>query len=247
MTQDRKLWLKCYHPRPAARMRLFCFPYAGRGASVFRDWGRYLPEDIEVLALQLPGREDRFREPAHHRMEPLVEELAAVVAASDDLPSAYFGHSMGGLLAFELIRKHRSDNRPGPIHLFISGRQAPHIPDAEPPIPNLPDEEFARELQRRYQGMPQAIADDPELRAFFLPMVRADLDVVANYAYSPGPLLGCPITVFGGSEDNIAEEELAAWQTHTIAACRVHMFPGDHFFINARGEDLAAMVADELG
>jgi len=247
MPQDMDRWIRRFHPRPQARLRLFCFPYAGRGASVFRDWGRWMPEWIEVVAVQLPGREDRFQEPARRRLPPLVEALAEVFAPFDDVPFAYLGHSMGGLLAFELARKLRDNDRALPVHLVVSGRRAPQIPDPERPIPDLPDEEFARELQRRYQGLPPMIANDPELRAFFLPMVRADLELVDTYDYRPAPPLGCPISVFGGTGDAIAEEELAAWQEHTTAACRVAMLPGDHFFINTQGESLAEMVAEVLG
>jgi surfactin synthase thioesterase subunit len=246
MHQPHDPWLRRFHPRSDPRLRLFCFPYAGRGASVYRDWGRWMPAHIEVVAVQLPGREDRFREPAHRRLPPLVDELGDAVARLEDLPFAYMGHSMGGLLAFELARKLRDAGRPTPTHLFVSGRRAPHIADPEPPIPDLPDEEFARELQRRYQGLPPMIADDPELRAFFLPMVRADLELVDTYDHRAAPPLGCPISAFGGTEDAIAEEELAAWQEHTTAACRVEMLPGDHFFINTQGESLAEMVAAQL-
>jgi len=239
-------WLRCFHPRPEARLRLFCFPYAGRGASLFRTWAEHVPPDIEVVALQPPGREDRFREAALRRMAPLVDAIAGVIEPWCDRPFAYFGHSMGALIAFELARFRRRGGRPMPEWLFVSGRRAPQIPDPEPPIPELPDEEFARELQRRYQGIPAPIADDPELRALFLPMVKADLELVDTYVCEPEPPLDVPISVFGGTDDAITPEELQAWQVHTTARCRVRMLPGDHFFINTGAEGILRKVVEDL-
>jgi medium-chain acyl-[acyl-carrier-protein] hydrolase len=239
-------WLRCFRPRPEARLRLFCFPYAGRGASLFRTWGDHLPDGIEVVAVQPPGREDRFRDRPFRRLSPLVEAAAGAIESWCDRPFAYFGHSMGALTAFELARLRRRNGQSMPEWLFVSGRRAPHLRDPERPIPDLPDEEFARELQRRYQGIPAVIAEDPKLRAFFLPMVKADLEVVNTYGCEPHPPLDVPISVFGGTDDAIGPEELHAWQLHTTGRCRVRMLPGDHFFINTRAEGILRKVVEDL-
>jgi len=239
-------WIKCYQPRPAARLRLFCFPYAGGGASTFHTWSRHLPEQVEVAAVQLPGREDRFREQPFHCLAPLVRTLAPVVAERCDIPFACFGHSMGGLIAFELTRHLRQTGAPIPDCLFLSGRRAPDQPDPLPPIPDLPDDQFVRELRQRYGGFPDAIASDPQLRSLFLPMIRADLELVNSYVYRPEPPLDCPIAVYGGLSDPIARNCLEAWQAQTTAAFRLQMLPGGHFFINSDTAALLRSVSEQL-
>jgi medium-chain acyl-[acyl-carrier-protein] hydrolase len=244
MTHD--LWIKCYEPRPAARLRLFCFPYAGGGASTYHTWSQHLPEQVEVAAVQLPGREDRFREEPFHCLAQLVETLAPVVADRCDIPFACFGHSMGGLIAFELARHLRQTGAPMPDCLFLSGRRAPDQPDPLPPIPDLPAGEFVRELQRRYGGFPDVIANDPQLRSLFLPMIRADLELVNTYVYRPGPPLDCPISAYGGLRDSIALNSLEAWQAQTTGDFRLQMLPGDHFFINTGTAALLRPVSEQL-
>jgi medium-chain acyl-[acyl-carrier-protein] hydrolase len=227
-------------------LRLFCFPYAGGGASVFSTWWRHVSDEVELLAVQLPGREDHYRQPPLRRMSPLVEALLPQVTPLCDVPFGLLGHSMGGLIAFELARRLRRSGHPLPACLAVSGRRAPQLPDPLPPIPNLPDEEFVEELQRRYRAVPEVIARDPQLRAIFLPTVRADLELVDTYVYSPEPPLDCPILAFGGTEDAVAPDELAAWQAHTKSTFRVQMLPGNHFFINTQARSLLRLVVDEV-
>lgn len=239
-------WLRCYQRRPAAKLRLLCFPYAGGGASVFRTWGEHVPEQVEVTAVQLPGREDRFREQPFRHLGKLVETLTPVVAEHADIPLAFFGHSMGGLIAFELTRNLRRTGGPIPERLLISARWAPELADSLPPIPDLPDNELARELQRRYGRFPSAIAEDPELQAFFLPIVRADLELIKSYVYRPERPLDCPISVYGGLRDAIARSSLEAWQTQTTAAFRLSMLPGDHFYVHSDTAALLRLISAEL-
>ena len=163
-TTDKSI--KRFHSRPRARVRLFCFPWAGVGASAFFRWSRDLPHEIEVNAVQYPGREDRYRETPIRRVSPLVELLLRDLHSYRDRPFAFWGHSMGALVAYELTRQLTGAGGPSPGHLFVSGRQPPQLPERFGPIHDLPDAEFFRELQRRYRGVPDAIARDPELRDF---------------------------------------------------------------------------------
>ncbi|MDB4894666.1 MAG: beta-ketoacyl synthase, partial [Firmicutes bacterium] len=151
---EQHSWFVPHRQSPRARLRLYCFPYAGGGASLFRTWGQFLPETIAVVGVQLPGRESRLQEPAFHRLEPMVAALTAALRWHADLPFAFFGHSMGALIGFEVARSLRRQQLPGPVHLIASGAAAPQIPRREPPIHGLSDGAFLAELHR-LGGTPQ--------------------------------------------------------------------------------------------
>jgi medium-chain acyl-[acyl-carrier-protein] hydrolase len=239
-------WLVCPRPDPAAAVRLFCFPYAGGGAGVFRRWAAQLPAGIELCAVQLPGREGRLRERAFDRMTHLVSALAAALRSDLDRPFAFFGHSLGALVAFELARRLRREGRSGPVHLFASGRRAPQLGTIGPPRHDLPEAQF-REALRHLGGTPREVLDNDELMDLLSPTVRADFAVAETYRYEPGAPLDCPITVLGGQEDpNNPPDRLHAWAEHTHADFRVRMAPGGHFFLHSATARVLEVVAGEL-
>jgi medium-chain acyl-[acyl-carrier-protein] hydrolase len=228
------VWIKRSGRDPKAYLRLFCFPYAGGGASIFRTWPERLPSDIEVCAIQLPGREDRFRETPFVRFPALIDALAEVLYPYMDFPFAFFGHSLGALISFELTRRLRRQKAPCPLHLFVSGCRAPQIPNPDPPIHQLPDVEFIEELGR-FNGTPKAVLDNPELMEVFLPLLRSDIGLYETYAYHNEAPLDYPITAFGGLEDEeVSRDELAAWNSQTRSRFNMQIFPGDHFFLNGK-------------
>jgi medium-chain acyl-[acyl-carrier-protein] hydrolase len=234
-------------PRSAARQRLLCVPYAGVGPSAYRRWAQDLSPDIEVVVVHLPGREGRLREAPFTRIEPLIDAAAPALRGYLDLPFAMFGHSMGALVGFELARRFRDEGWGSPTQLLVSGRRAPHLPPRYPAITHLPDGEFAQEIRRRYNGIPDEVMKHPDLLALLLPGLRADLAVIETYAHRPGPPLGCPIAAFGGLADAEATEaELVGWRQQTTGALSVRMFPGGHFFIQSAHEELMRIVTDEL-
>ncbi|MEC4818144.1 MAG: thioesterase II family protein [Scytonema sp. PMC 1069.18] len=223
----------CPKPNSQASLRLFCFPYAGGSSLVFRSWSNSLPSFVEVCPIELPGRGTQMRTAPFSQMEPLVKSIASALLPYLDKPFAFFGHSMGTLVSFELTRLLRQQNEISPVHLFVSGRRAPQIPDPKPPIHALPEPEFIEEL-RRLNGTPEAVLENAELMQLLLPILRADFTVLETYVYTHQPPLDCPITVFGGLQDQEANpDELEAWREHTSASFSLHMFPGDHFFINS--------------
>ncbi len=244
-TEKTAGWLFCPRPNPQAALRLFCFPYAGGGASVYRRWPAGLPASVEVCGLRLPGHEGRFREPAFTRLTPLVDALAEALLPALDRPFAFFGHSMGALIAFELARRLHRDGRPTPRHLFLSARAAPqlHRPD---PCHNLPEPLF-REHLRRLGGTPPEVLEHPELMKLLLPMLRADFAVCETYVHQPDEPLGCPITAFGGLDDPLPRrEQLEGWRAHTRAGFRLHMLPGNHFFLHSAEPRLLQVLSEEL-
>lgn len=233
-------------PNAAARLRLFCFPYAGGGASVFREWAGALPADVELVAVQLPGREGRLGEPPFKALPPLVAALAEALAPALDRPYACFGHSMGAWLSYELTRLRRRQQQTLPLRLFVSACRAPDLPDRSPPIYHLPDAAFLAEL-RRLGGIPDAVFAQRELMQLLMPLLRADMEVCDRYEHRPESPLAVPISVFGGADDeDVSTEELRHWQAHTTAPCTVRLFPGNHFYLQSARPALLAAITAEL-
>ncbi|HEX8092144.1 MAG TPA: thioesterase domain-containing protein, partial [Blastocatellia bacterium] len=180
MSKTVNKWVSFPKPRPKARLRLFCFPYAGGNTQIFRSWVNALPESVEACPIQLTGRAPRLMEKPFTRLLPLAHAIAEGMLPYCDKPFAMFGHSMGAMLSFEVARYLRSHSGAEPAQLFVAGRRAPHIPDTEPRTYNLPEPEFIEEL-RRINGTPQAVLDNEELMQLFLPVLRADFEVCQTY------------------------------------------------------------------
>jgi medium-chain acyl-[acyl-carrier-protein] hydrolase len=227
-------------------LRLFCFPYAGGTASVFRDWSDGLPADIEVCPIQFPGRGTRLMEPPYSRLSLLVEALAEALYPLLDKPFALFGHSLGSLVSFELARRLRANHRARPVRLFVSAGPAPQIPHRGLPIHNLPEEEFAAEL-RRLKGTPGELLEHKELMAIVIPSLRADFALYESYRYVQEPPLNCPISTYGGLTDQrVNHDDLEAWRDQTTVSFSIRMFPGDHFFLKSTQPLLLRTLSQEL-
>ncbi|NEO69417.1 beta-ketoacyl synthase N-terminal-like domain-containing protein [Moorena sp. SIO3H5] len=240
------LWVTRPKLNLRAKLRLFCFPYAGAGASIFRSWLEFLPPDIEVCSIQLPGRENRLQEEPFTRLSALIQALTPVLRSYLDIPFAFFGHSLGALISFELARELRKQNLPSPVHLFVSASAAPQVPDLNLPIHRLPDEEFIESLGR-LNGTPEETLQNPELMELFLPVLRADFAILETYFYSSADPLDCPITVFGGKSDpKVSDSQLEAWRKQTEREFTMQMFPGDHFFLKSHDQLLLEAIATQL-
>ena len=234
------------HPNPSARVHLFCFPHAGSGAAPYYAWSRDLPATVQVCPVHLPGRENRFREPPFTQMPVLVDELLRELAHWPPNRFAFFGHSLGGLLAFELAR---ALSRPGSnlVHLFISAARSPDLPRRSTPISHLVDADFLAAVQSRYQPLPVVILQDPELLKLFLPALRADFTLFDAYTGSPGEPLDCPLSAFGGDQDpQTPPSDLAGWQRQTRGPFRLRLFAGDHFFLKPQQGPLLRAIAEDL-
>jgi len=239
-------WLICPQLNPQARLRLFCFPYAGGGTVIYRSWAAGLPETVELWCVRLPGRESFRIVPPFARVGALVEALTPAILPYLDMPFAFFGHSMGGLIGFELIHALRRTDAPAPIRFFVSAHHAPQLPDRAPALHHLPDAELLTQL-RRLNGTPEAVLQDRELMQLFLPIIRADLAVCETYTYTPKTPLTCPISTFGGSHDpRVSHDELAAWREQTCSTFSHCTLPGDHFFLHSAQTQLLQAIAQDL-
>jgi acyl transferase domain-containing protein/pimeloyl-ACP methyl ester carboxylesterase len=238
-------WLPC-PPNRQAHLRIFCFPYAGGGASIFRTWGDSLPAEIQVCPIQLPGREDRLGEAALTRLSTLIKTLLPLLKPELDVPFALFGHSLGGLVCFELVRELRKQGLPLPAHLLISGCRPPQTPDQNPPIHRLADHQFLEALHR-LNGTPAEVLQNTELMQLLLPGLRADFALLETYFYATQPPLACPISVFGGLEDTqVTPDQLTGWQEQTEADFSLTLLPGDHFFLRQSKNELLSAIAQVI-
>lgn len=229
---------------PAAR--LFCFPYAGGGATIFRTWREHLPEAVAVCPVNLPGRESRIRERPRTDLDGLVEEIARAMLPQLDRPFALFGHSMGAVLAFEVTRRLRREYGASPAHLFVSGHRAPQIRERRRQTYDLPEPQFIRVLHN-LNGTGGEVLKHPELLELMLPLLRADFMLCETYSFTPGPPLDCPLTALGGLLDtDVTHEHLDLWREQTTGRFTAQMLPGDHFFIRSEQALLLRVVSKEL-
>jgi medium-chain acyl-[acyl-carrier-protein] hydrolase len=225
-------WIHFPRPNPGAKMRLFCFHYAGGSAQAFHGWPERLPPSVEIGVIQLPGRGRRMAEPKATRLLPLSRAVALALQQFTDKPFAFFGHSLGALLCFEAARSLRREKQREPFHLFVSATQAPHRRGRDELLSTLPKAEFVKKLYE-FEGTPLEVLQNDELLDLVLPTVRADFELCETYEYHSESPLDCPITIYGGLEDHEVEREgLAAWGEMTVGASTVRMFSGGHFYIN---------------
>jgi medium-chain acyl-[acyl-carrier-protein] hydrolase len=239
-------WFRSAKVVPGARLRLFCLPYAGGGASAFSGWLEPLPRGVELWPAQLPGRESRFNEPAFRRLGPLVEELTRVVLPLLTMPYAVYGHSMGSVVGFELLRALRQRGAPPAVCFFASGHSAPQLPPRHKPAHALGDREFT-DFVRSLGGTPPEVLQNAELLELLLPLLRCDFELLETYVCQPGPPLECPIRALGGKSDVYTPmTDLEAWREHTRTFLGARMLDGGHFFIHESRQAVLRGVSEDL-
>lgn len=232
--------------RSRVRHRLFCFPHAGAGASYYVQWPTMLPPDVEVIAIQLPGREDRFREQAFTSVDLMVRTVMGELRPYLHGSFSFFGHSGGALLAYELAHALRERHRTLPLRLFISGQAPPDIARGEPPIHALKETEF-RAAIRAIGGLTNEVWNNDELMDILTPALRADFALWETHDFPARPTLPTPIIALGGRADSrVSMEKLEAWRIQTSSDFSVVMFEGDHFYLNGPNKELLSALSDSL-
>lgn len=245
-TKTAGVWFQSAPAGRRVELKLFCFPYAGGTALIYRNWAGLLPPTVQVIPVELPGRGARFKELPFTSMPALIEVLAEMIMPLLDTPFAFFGHSMGAVIAFELARCLRSEYDRRPQSLFPSGRRAPQIPDTDPITYDLPRDEFIEEL-KRIGGTPKEVLEHAELIEIMIPLLRADFQLIQTYKYVADAPLRCPIIAYGGLEDDEETRDLlSGWKEQTSSRFKLQMLAGDHFFLQSSEALLLRFLAREL-
>jgi surfactin synthase thioesterase subunit/glycosyltransferase involved in cell wall biosynthesis len=222
---------------PADGLRLFCFPHAGGGAAAFQGWAERLPQSVAMTPMHPPRT---------NNMAELAAALYESIGGYLGQPFAFFGHSMGAVVAFELARLLRRQNQPAPRVLVVSGARAPQFRRGHVPPPEPSDGEFVEAL-RRLEGTPREVLDNPSLLQLILPALREDAAIYRNYIYSEEPPLDCPIRAYGGAEDpSVHRQHLEGWAAQTTAAFAMRVFPGGHFYLRTHRQEFLAALARDL-
>ncbi|GMT96583.1 alpha/beta fold hydrolase [Corallococcus caeni] len=222
--------LAFHEPPPSAGVRLFCLPHAGGSASLFRGWQKGMGADIEVCPVQLPGRENRLREPPLRELPRMMDLLVDVIAGHPDKPFALFGHSMGALLAFELSRTLRARGLPQPLHLFVASYRAPQTLQSAPATPSTHDIDVA-EARRLGSALSLSGEMAEEMLSLMRGTLLADTALCESYRFTPGPPLTCPLSAFRGFDDYVPEDATLAWRELSTGPFSTQTFLGDHFFL----------------
>lgn len=234
----------------APLFRLYCFPYGGSGASVYRKWQNDVCDEIEIRPVQLPGRENRIDEPLVADMSRLLDALADSLPFDDEIPFGFFGHSMGGIIAFQLAHHLRRHGMPEPAHLFISGAPLPRRVEeyarANHHNHKLPDDQFLELFLENSKGIPDQVLYSEEMMRMVLPILKADLGIMESFPLSGGCTpVSIPMTVFGGTEDDmVPPEEIAQWKSYTTSSYTQVILPGGHYFLHTEHDALLQHVND---
>jgi pyochelin biosynthesis protein PchC len=238
-------WLLRFRSAPRATLRLVCFPHAGGGAASYRNWADRLPESVEVVGVQYPGRQNRYGEPCVEDMAVLVDQIVAAVSRELSGPVAFFGHSMGAVVAFEVARRLRASDSISVLRLFASAGPAPSARRSLGV--HLRDDDGVVAYVRELGGSGADLLEIEDLRQVALPMIRSDLRLIETYRYAPGEPLSCPITAIVGDRDHtFSTVDARRWVVHTTAGLDIHELPGDHFYLDDQSDRLMPLIVERI-
>ena len=244
---EKNRWIKIFKKRPRAGTRLFCFHFAGGGASVFKNWNNLLPAEIELCAVQLPGREDRYNETPLENYHTAIAELIPRIRPLLDKPFIFFCHSMGTIIGFQLALALYKDYNLTPLRCFFSASAAPNNKPLFKKIAHLPEKEFKAEILS-FGGIPREVTSSPGLLKIMLPLLRHDFRLIDSFTYEDCDLLHCPLTILGGQDDsNVPPAKLEGWHNVSTEETNIILFRGGHFYLLENMELLVQTVLEQSG
>jgi surfactin synthase thioesterase subunit len=242
------LWLRRYRPARNATARLVCFPHAGGSAPFYLPVSASLSPGVDVVALQYPGRQDRRAEQPIRDIALLADRIHDIIRRQPELPTTFFGHSMGAVIAFEVARRLEADGH-GPVRLFASGRRAPAAYREEKsvfattPASWLRDDAGILAEVRALNGTASSVLGEDEIMRAALPALRADYQAIETYTCGPDVTVRCPISVLTGDSDpKTTLEEARAWAKHTTGAFDLQVFSGGHFFLTDHVDEIIKIL-----
>ncbi len=239
-------WFIIPKPKSKVDLKLICFPYAGGNSSTYMSWAKYLPENVELIIVQPPGRGSRIFEPIYSDMKSLISDLLWLIPEHLNTPYILLGHSLGSRIAFELMVQLNKLKFPLPLHFIASGSRAPHLASDKKRIFNLPDKEFISEL-KKLNGTPKDVLENNELMELLLPMLRADFKIAENYCYSGSEIFNCPISLLAGNDDiDITLSMLEGWVDHFTEIKNIYIVSGNHFFIDNNTEAVIQKINEVI-
>lgn len=242
---EEDLWIRRFHPLPESVPRLVCFPHAGGSASYYFTLSQSLTPRAEVLAVQYPGRQDRRHEPMMDSITELADRIFHALHRWTDRPFAFFGHSMGAVLAFEVAQRFHRVEQVDPRFLIVSARRAPSR--LRPGNLHLRDDDGLISELRRVGGTEEMFLNDAELRPAVLRLIRNDYKAIEGYAWSPTPSIDCPITALVGDSDPYTSvDDAAAWAQHSSGAFDLRVFPGGHFYLDNHRMEVIELISAAL-
>ncbi|TCO70415.1 thioesterase II family protein [Marinisporobacter balticus] len=230
------------------KIKLFCLPYAGGSATIYWQWKKYMHSSIQICPVEMAARGSRFSEPFYKDMAAAVEDLLSqIVDSLDGSQYAFFGHSMGSLIVYELVHALKAFGYEEPQHIFFSGRYPPHIIDNEK-LHLLHDDEFMKEIFK-YGGFTQQDVQEKELLDFLLPILKEDYKLLSTYNYKPkDSKFGCDITILNGLQDDAAMKfNPEEWKDYTNKKCLFYTFEGGHFFIKETAKEVVEIINHTIG
>jgi medium-chain acyl-[acyl-carrier-protein] hydrolase len=230
------------------KIKLFCFPYAGGSSVIFNKWKQYLDNNIELIPIELAGRGKRIHEALYKDVSDAIEDVYRLVSNEINCSRyALFGHSMGGMISYQLSQKLKENNYPSPEHIFFSGRNAPHIKRLdEKKYHLLGDEEFKKGIID-LGGTPPELFEHPELMELFLPLLKNDFKLAETDIHN-GEIhpFDCNITVLLGKDEDLTTDQCDGWKKHTKKLCTIHYFEGGHFFLHDETKQIVRLINNAL-
>ncbi|MFQ3243617.1 MAG: surfactin synthase thioesterase subunit [Arenicella sp.] len=235
-------WLPKLNAMPSSKARLFCFAFAGGGASVYSPWQSLLGDHIEVCPIQLPGREERIRETCLTSIDDVLDQLMPLMTSSLDKPFLVYGHSLGAHIAYAFIDRIKREFGKSPQAFLVGAQRSPDIPYPYPSVLGATQQQLHQVLSK-FDGMTARVMQSEELMELMMPVIKADLQLCESLQYCGELALDGPVIAFRGTRDRaISAACMAGWSQHSKNQYQYEEVDGDHFFLKTHGNHVVEKI-----